>query len=1170
MAPSAGSNACQAKGLGRRFGLAALAALVLTALVVMTASVASGAEVTEYVRSFGPDGTEGTDFGGIRSVALDEQSGDVYVLDQVAGTLYKFGADGTPVDWGGSASNLSGHELTGLTSLTFESQVAVDSSSHVVYVGDGSSVKAFQADGDPAEFTAGPGMGTNEIAGLGSVQGVAVDANGSIYANNGAPMGTVRVYASSGELLTSFQIADEPTNLAVAPDGRLFAIVYAFANNRVEEFTPSEFPVTSSTTYTLGKTFKEGEFQTPVSVDVDSSTGDLYVLDGYDGKWVTKYDSSGALIGHFGRSEGPGGSPLGVFGTNAKGLAVVPDGEAIQFYVGDNRFDSSKVDIIGEVINPGPPSVLSTSARDVTSTSATLRGEVNPNTFATTFHFEYGLDDCAVSACTSVPLADAPIGSGHRPVAVSQEIEGLQPGTSYHYRVVAANSEGVTEGPDRILTTQVSGLGFDLADRRAWEMVSPPNKRGALLIGIDQGQIQAAEDGNGLAYLSVNSIDEYPDGSRVFEPASVLARRGSDGWRSEDIATAHDQVVPVAVGHQAEYKLFSFDLSKGLVEPRGPTLLSPQASERTPYLRENTEPGIYVPLVSGKEGFANVPPGTEFGGDPEDTHGPVKLQGASSNLENVVLSSTVSLGAGPGLYRWSGGQLHPVSELPAGEGGGMVGGRLGSNLGSVRNAVSEDGSRVFWATGEYGTATVSFTALYLRDTEAEESVRLDVMQSGASGAGEPRPAFHGASADGTVVYFTDSRQLTEDASPAGRDLYRCEIPAGAGTGGCATLTNVSAPLPGSGESAMVKEMSPALSEDGSRIYFVAEGVLDTAANEEGDAPLAGEPNLYLYEEGEGVRFIATLADDDGPTWGKLTTTPLGYAHYISADASPSGRYFAFMSQRSLTGYENRDAVNGEATEQAYRYDATSERLDCVSCNPTGAAPRGRLVKPEARAALVDPYGVWNNRWMAAALPQGTTSGLVAPSHYRPRVVLENGRVLFNAADALVPADSNSQWDVYQYEPVGVGDCTASSGGASTSISAGGCVSLLSSGTAEEEAAFLDSSASGDDVFFMTSARLSVLDEDSERDIYDARVDGVPATLPPDTECLGEACQPAAVARNYPTPASAGFKGKGNLQQSARKRCAKGKRLVRRKGKARCVARGHKRQGKASTKRRASR
>ena len=48
------------------------------------------------------------------------------------------------------------------------------------------------------------------------------------------------------------------------------------------------------------------------------------------------------------------------------------------------------------------------------------------------------------------------------------------------------------------------------------------------------------------------------------------------------------------------------------------------------------------------------------------------------------------------------------------------------------------------------------------------------------------------------------------------------------------------------------------SEDGSYVYFVAEGKLSGEANSEGEEAVAGKPNLYLSHAGK-VTFIATLA-----------------------------------------------------------------------------------------------------------------------------------------------------------------------------------------------------------------------------------------------------------------------------------------------------------------------
>jgi hypothetical protein len=202
--------------------------------------------------------------------------------------------------------------------------------------------------------------------------------------------------------------------------------------------------------------------------------------------------------------------------------------------------------------------------------------------------------------------------------------------------------------------------------------------------------------------------------------------------------------------------------------------------------------------------------------------------------------------------------------------------------------------------------------------------------------------------------------------------------------------------------------------------------------------------------------------------------------------------------------------------------------------------------------LVDPRGVMLGRTVAATLPEGTVGTVIGPLFHTPRAVRDDGRVFFNSIAALVPADSNGQWDVYEWEPAGVGDCAPSSENAATAQSSGGCVSLISSGTAEEEAGFLDASESGDDAFFLTSAQLNEIDEDHQLDAYDARVLGVPPTRPTFPECLGEACQPAIQPPNDSTPTSASFNGPGNPRSHARTHCGKGKRLIHHKGHARCA------------------
>jgi hypothetical protein len=1153
----------RAKGLGRLQALlAALGALLLLALVP---ALAPAAVDPEYVGAFGPDGTETTRFEEPEAIAVDEGTGVIYVGDRKTQTLYKFDSEGHPLDWSGSGPNISGNEITGLSFLNHfgESQIAVDPETHVLYVTSDNKVRAFEASGEPHEFTAGPGAGTSEIPGATGLGGVAVDVKGNIYAGDSSAPPKIRIYSRAGAQVIEFDPKTPqgsnvaPSSLSVAPDGSLYATKFLAHTYR---FEPSQFPITASTTYGLAEPLTEAA-STSFSVAVDPTTSHVYVGNRESGvKGELKvYNEDNKPVGILGAPGEEGeleGSPAG----------VAVNGGSERVYAVDQRasaFDSSgQVKVFETFTFPEiAPTVTATSVIDLNLFTATLRAQVNPNTLETTYHFEYGPEDCAVSTCTSTPSGTIP--PAHKPGAVSpREIEGLQPGTTYHYRVVAENAKGETKGPDKTFTTPRSGLGFSLADSRAWEMVSPSNKFGGRILHYSQGVVQAAADGNGLAYQTVTSIEPNPDGNRAIDSSTVLSRRGAGGaWSFKDITPPQSEITPLRLG--GVYKVFSSNLGSALLEPQDDTPLSIEASEEAPYLRDNTEPGTYRPLVTAKEGYANVPLGTKFGGGTGLGNSPVAVAAANSDLTHVVLKSRDPLveGAAPdSLYEWSEGQLQPVSVLPPAEGGGVVGAEgAGTRHGSVHHAISEDGSRIFWSTGGYP----SESALYVRDTESQQTGRLDVPLAGASGAGEPNPLFRAASADGSVVFFTDSQQLTADASEpkAGeiRDLYRCEVGTlEGGEPGCTSLVDLSPPREGSGERAEVLGLPPGSSENGDRIYFIAKGALDATPNQFGDSAVAGDPNLYLWEEGQGTRFIATLSPRDYGDWGTSAggLTAAGHDAVLSAASSPDGRFVAFMSERDITGYDNRDAKSDEPVEEVYRYDASEERLDCISCNPSGASPEGKLLDPGGSDSHeVDIHSIWSQRWMAAILPAAQESAPADGLAFRrPRVVHDNGRVFFNAIDPLVSADANGEWDVYQYEPAGTGDCTSSSEGAATARSAGGCVSLISSGTAEEEASFIDASESGDDVFFATPARLSATDEDFELDVYDARVNGIPATLPVINECLGEACQPAPNPPNDPTPASAAFHGSGNVPSE---RCPQSKRKVIREGHPRCVAKKHK-------------
>lgn len=347
----------------------------------------------------------------------------------------------------------------------------------------------------------------------------------------------------------------------------------------------------------------------------------------------------------------------------------------------------------------------------------------------------------------------------------------------------------------------------------------------------------------------------------------------------------------------------------------------------------------------------------------------------------------------------------------------------------------------------------------------------------------------------------------------------------------------------------VKETVSDVSEDGSYVYFVATGVLASGG-------VSGADNLYLLHDEGGewqTSFVATLSSGDEPSWYKEGTGGVPDLAGVSSRVSPDGRYLAFMSDRSLTGYDNLDANSAQPDEEVFLYDALEQRLVCASCNPTGARPVG-VLDSRVDKLLVDENEFWGSasgnvsssdgsHWLAASIP-GWSFRNNNQALYQPSYLSDRGRLFFNSADALVPQDTNGLEDVYEYEPSASGE-TAESDNCTTasmtfSARSGGCVSLISSGTSSSESMFFDASESGDDVFFLTSSRLVPADYDDVADVYDAHVCSAslpcieaPVSSPPCTS--GDSCKAAPSPQPDifgPAP-SATFSGTGNVVEEAK-------------------------------------
>lgn len=865
------------------------------------------------------------------------------------------------------------------------------------------------------------------------------------------------------------------------------------------------------------------------------------------------------------------------------GLSGLKAGTVYHFHVVAKNSEGT-VDGPDQTVTTLPPlRVDAVFASEVSAQAATLEARVDPLGSAGEYRFEYAAQGEELHVTETLPIL-----AGKEDVTIAAHVRGLRADTGYVYRVIAGNSLGQAQPVEARLVTQPAGAPFALLDGRAWEQVSPPNKGVAdISLFWSGGALRATPNGEAIAYISRGGSEAEPQGEPTY--ADNVSRRGTNGWATHDIAPPNAQRYNFGLAELGQYWLFSEDLRRSVLVSSPYTALSQWTTEPTEYLRDEAKcpQGVvslaqiqasecFIPLLTDEGPFADVKEGVRFsnaGGGA--TSGSVNVNEATPDLSHIVLrennSMTAELVAGAGahgLYEWSAGrELAPLSLTPQGTAceHAVIGAPEGTleegtlNEGKVRrNALSPDGNLAVWST--LSNVAVCGGHLYLRDVAKEKTIQLDEVQSG-SGAGGPDAYYQDASVGDEHVFFTDSQWLTEGSTgfqgPAASaaDLYEYSFDRASDTGSLVDMTKPVAV----GEAAGVLGVAGA-SEDGAVVYAIATGVLSAEANARDERAVSGGHNLYKLERTEGswkATFIAVLSATDQTDWGLkgMVTANNGreveQSVYQTTRVSSDGKWLAFMSDHSLTGYDNEDVTSetpGERMdEEVFLYDANDNRVVCASCNPTGARPTGIEIPDTEQTAppLIDgEEREWApGRWLSGVLPVplSTTGTSQILAVRQPRYLSNGGRLFFDSTDGLAPRDRNGVADTYEYEPPANGEtvadgandtCTTSL--ATYNVSAEGCVDLVSSGTSPEESAFMEASENGNNVFFLTSERLVPSDTDSAYDVYDAHVCGwqweCPAPSAVSPPCTGtESCRgaPAPQPSLYGSPASATFSGLSN-------------------------------------------
>lgn len=475
--------------------------------------------------------------------------------------------------------------------------------------------------------------------------------------------------------------------------------------------------------------------------------------------------------------------------------------------------------------------------------------------------------------------------------------------------------------------------------------------------------------------------------------------------------------------------------------------------------------------------------------------------------------------------------------------------------GTTTNSISSDGSKVFFETpptfaGGGGSAEgVGPSHLYMRNLTTQTTTAIDDPTS-SGGA-----VYEGASQDGSLVFFTSDEGLAGDPN-TDNELYEFNTNTG-------TVTPLS--TDSSGDDGNVVGLT-AISNDGSHVWFVAKGVLDTTPNPQGETAAQGANNFYEVDTSTATptpTFIGALGS--GVVGDNRDKTALTAEPDINRAAipTPNGNVMVFESSANLT---NQNPTGPSTTLTADVPQPTDENPVSIQVDSSAGFVVGRSVEietgifPESATitAIPDsthltvtdtqlaffpptsgdsvtqlpPFEVYryktadNSLTCVSCTPAGVTptggaglgasyGGSYEPAYEGVPMSSDGSRIFFTSPDPLTPG-------VISSPPIPIGLFGGLAFVSNVYEWENGTVSLISDGQSSTGSSLGSTTPSGNDVFFTTEDQLVPQDLDGYDDIYDARVGGgfppPPGTTAP---CAAAQTCRSSVAPTvfFPVPAS---------------------------------------------------
>jgi hypothetical protein len=536
---------------------------------------------------------------------------------------------------------------------------------------------------------------------------------------------------------------------------------------------------------------------------------------------------------------------------------------------------------------------------DVKTDQALIHLTGNPNGLLTTYHIEYGTEgDCASNPCASVPANALVLGAGVEDGPNTFELKGLQPDTTYYYRVVMSNSKGTVTNVTshhfktfanlvlppacpNDLVRQQTGAAL-LLDCRAFELVSAANTGGydvesTLAPGQEPyaGYPHASNPSQVLYGIHDGAIPGLPGNPTNKGIDPYVATRGNDGWTTKYVGIPANET-PSAAPFSST--LLEADDGLDTFAFGGDDLCSPCFPGGATGIPMRMPDGSLIQGMAGKED-----PGAAAARDGQ------VAKAFSADGSHFVFGSTLPYepdGNDTGdvsIYdrNLKTGVTQVVSKTPAGtnlpclEGAGSC--HSPDNTSGISELdISADGSRiVVGQLVDEDSAGNEYSHLYMHI--GTDSHTVDLTPGTTTGA-----HFAGMSSDGSEVYFTTRDPLTtasdqdEDTS---LDLFRASVDGS----GAMTLTRVSTGVGVGNGSGNFDECDPSgnskspddwntppggptdcsvvavgggggvAAGDGT-VYFLSPETLG------GDGQI-GAPNLFVVRPGSSPEFVTTLASN---------------------------------------------------------------------------------------------------------------------------------------------------------------------------------------------------------------------------------------------------------------------------------------------------------------------